>query len=338
MKKFSSLNENFKECNPGNGMDLGVTNHYTPIQNILTNINNLFCSRLGIVATVSEDTISIKLTSSKFKNQKAVDDLLNMRLYNDSNYESATLANYIKSQGLTKVQYVNLGGYMIVYFSPADIKTEEPSSCDLCANNCFPCPCEMQESLNDEFEVTTVMLCESDDDEEEMKDPDVEHVIELLDNGNKVKAAKELEELVAQRMELPDEYYFAGVKFKSGEEAIALRWKYEKKLPHKDKVATVKSLFHIFGSGDEAVWIPDYESDSIIKLPYEVRTMIDNILDILGAQKTSDPAVYKITGERQERQSKKDDEEKKDNEDVKKEDENKKVNPKDDNTLDIDKK
>ena len=61
MKKFSTFYEGFTEKNDGNGINRSVTNHYTPIQNILTNINNLFCSRLGIVATESEDSYSIKL-------------------------------------------------------------------------------------------------------------------------------------------------------------------------------------------------------------------------------------------------------------------------------------
>ena len=82
MKRFTQLNENFTEKNNGNALvNTGVTNHYTPVQNILTNINNLFCVRLSVVGTVAEDGVSIKLTSSKFISQKAVDEILNWPLY-----------------------------------------------------------------------------------------------------------------------------------------------------------------------------------------------------------------------------------------------------------------
>ena len=59
MKKLSRIfNESVQ---PGNQLNkTGVTNHYTPIQNILTNIKNLFCLLLGVVAEVIKFTICIK--------------------------------------------------------------------------------------------------------------------------------------------------------------------------------------------------------------------------------------------------------------------------------------
>ena len=106
MKKFSSFNENFTETNPGNA--LGVTNHYTPVQNIVTNISNLFCVRLSIVATVAEDGFSVKLTSSKFTSKEAINKILNLPLYSDVNYQQSTLYAYIMAQGLTNVNIINL--------------------------------------------------------------------------------------------------------------------------------------------------------------------------------------------------------------------------------------
>ena len=49
MKRLSRI---IKEgAQPGNQITkTGVTNHYTRIQNILTNVKNLFCLLLGVVA------------------------------------------------------------------------------------------------------------------------------------------------------------------------------------------------------------------------------------------------------------------------------------------------
>ena len=67
MKKFSTLVEHCltSDVNPGNSVDLGVTNHLTPINNILTNVRNLY-SDVDIVAAVAEDGVSIKVHSSRF--------------------------------------------------------------------------------------------------------------------------------------------------------------------------------------------------------------------------------------------------------------------------------
>lgn len=327
MKKFSSINENFTETNPGNA--LGVTNHYTPVQNIVTNIANLFCVRLSIVATVAEDGFSVKLTSSKFTSPEAINEILNWPLYSDVNYQQSTLYAYIMAQGLTKVNMINLGGYYVVYFMPADIKGVST-------------PKEVKESILDEFEISRI---NEDENEEEIQDEDVKKIMELIDDGDKVKAAKQLDAYVAKQMELPNEYYFAGVKFKNDEEAIALRWKYSKKLPHGTSVDATRSLIYFFASGENAVWVPDYDKDSIVNLPEEVKKMIDNILDLLNASKTNDPAVFNMTGERKPRnpeESNEDDnkEDNKDNDDDNSDNDNKekktklKKETKPDNTLD----
>lgn len=344
MKKINFLNENFTEANPGNDMlKTSVTNHYTPVQNIVTNVTNLFCVRLSIVCTVAEDGLSIKLTSSKFTSEQAIYNLLNMPLYSDVNYQQSTLQAYIISQGLTKISKINLGGYWIVYFSPEDIKAAispekmEPKACD--CKDCCPCPCEAKESLLNEFELSSII--KEDDAEEEMKSETVEKVLELLDGPDKVKAAKQLEILVSNEIQLPREFYFAAIKFKSGEEAIALRWKYTKKMPfgkdenHQDKykeitIENTRSIMHIFGKGDQAIWVQDFSKDSIVELPKEVKTLIENILDLLEADKTDDPSIFKLTGEHKERddKDKEDEDNKKDKEDK---DQDKEDNKKDDN-------
>ena len=363
MKKFTNLYENYFEANPGNELyKTSITNHYTPIQNILNNINNLFCSRLSIVATVAEDNLSIKLTSSKFGTEKNVDDLLYMPLYNDVNYQQSTLAAYLMAQGLDKMTKINIGGYYIVYFSPSDMKTVLNTPIDTTADATFgdtdkksepkkqqkpkkdskkqvkencPCPVEFQTSLLNEFEMSGFI---TEDDEEEMKSATVEKVLELLDGPDKVKAAKQLELLVANEIQLPREFYFAAVKFKSGEEAIALRWKYTKKMPfgksegdnegYKEiTVENTRSIMHIFGKGEQTIWVQDYDKEALVKLPDEVKKLIDNILDLLEAGKTDNPAIFKLTGERQERET--DDE----NKDEDKDNDKKKNDEDDDNLL-----
>ena len=152
-----------------------------------------------------------------------------------------------------------------------------------------------------------------------MKSETVSKVLELLDGPDKVKAAKHLELLVSKEIQLPREYYFSAIKFKSGEEAIALRWKYTKKMPFgkadgdgeykETTVENTRSLMHIFGKGEKAIWVQDFDEDSLVELPEEVKKLIQSILDLLEAGETDNPSVFSLTGERKER---KDDDENKD--------------------------
>ena len=259
MKKFtqSIINEACTTAskNPGNNLvNTGVTNHYTPIQNIITNIKNLFCVHLGIVADEGEDGVSVKLTSSLFVNDQKINELLYMPLFNDVNYEGSCLASYIQAQGLTKITKVNIGGYIIVYFSPTDIQqAQDPNA--MCKAGW--CPMEAKESLYDEFEMTSII--KEDEEEKEVQDITLEKVLELLESDDKVKAAKELELLVSKQISLPREYYFAAVKFKSGKEGIALRWKFTKNLPGGEttenvsvhQLLTIASIIELEGNNSE---------------------------------------------------------------------------------------
>jgi hypothetical protein len=321
MKRLSRI---IKEgAQPGNQITkTGVTNHYTPIQNILTNVKNLFCLLLCVVAEVGEDNVSIKLSSSQFISKQKTEEILWRAMYNDVfTYGTSSLYGYITSQGLPKVSFINLGGYYVVYFSPDDIKTaEDPTKMALNAM-----PEAANESILDEFEIGTFI--KEDDSEEEMKSETVSKVLELLDGPDKVKAAKQLELLVSKEIQLPREYYFSAIKFKSGEEAIALRWKYTKKMPFgksdgdgeykETTVENTRSLMHIFGKGEKAIWVQDFDEDSLVELPEEVKKLIQSILDLLEAGETDNPSVFSLTGERKER---KDDDENKDEDDDNKDD------------------
>jgi hypothetical protein len=272
---------------------------------------------LGVVAEVGEDNVSIKLSSSQFISKQKTEELLWRAMYNDVfTYGTSSLYGYITAQGLPVVTFINIGGYYVVYFSPNDIKTaESPSKMALNAM-----PAVANESMLDEFEIGTFI--KEDDSEEEMKSETVSKVLELLDGPDKVKAAKQLELLVSKEIQLPREYYFSAIKFKSGEEAIALRWKYTKKMPFgksdgdgeykETTVENTRSLMHIFGKGEKAIWVQDFDEDSLVELPEEVKTLIQSILDLLEAGETDNPSVFSLTGERKER---KDDDENKDEDD-----------------------
>ena len=291
MKTFSKLNESARTTDTQPGNDLaktGLTNHYTPIENILINVKNLFATKLGVIVAVGEDNVSLKLHSSKFVN----DDFVNTVLYEQVD-RFTCLDSYIRSQGLTKMTKVNLGQYIVIYYSPEDVNTAEDPN-EMTKTDAAAIATE---SLD--FELSNII--KEDDSEEELKDITLEKVLQLLDMKDKVKAAKQLELLVSQQIELPREFYFAGIKFKTGEEAIALRWKYIKKLPTGQSSESVRSIIHIFGKGDKAIWVQDFAEDSIVKLPDDVVTLINNILEMLDAEKTNDPAIFKLTGERKER-------------------------------------
>ena len=322
MKRFSDhINETLASpaMNPGNQLlTTGVANHYTPVQNILTNIRNLFCLQLGIVAEVAEDGLSIKLSSSSFTTDRKIDELLWRPLYNDvSSYNSCSLYGYITSQGLRKVTKVLLGAYYVVYFSPEDIRAAqnpvsmEPDAqaaevdpgcgcCDDCYDCCCPCPCEAKESIYDEFELGGINE-EGEEEGGENKDDnvttdDASNLMNIINNSDKIVAAKQLDMIMSQKVHLPRDYYFSSVKFKTGDEAIALRWKYSKQLPTGNSTDSVRSLIHIFGNGANGIWVQDFAEDSFVKLPDNVTTVITNILNALGAEKTDNPAVYSLMG------------------------------------------
>lgn len=296
MKKFTNV---FETCvtadvNPGNQLsDTGVTNHYTPIENIVTNVKNLYATHLGIVASVAEDGVSVKLQSSKFVNKEAINSVLSERFNNSVYNKDMSLYTYILSQGLDSIKMVPIGQYYIVYFSPSDIKTAEPGV-EPIGNSTSAC--EELENSNisvQEVELQSLTIFNEDDDQE-LEDENKKQLIAILDNKDKVKAAKQLEALVSKAMNLPREYYFAGVKDKDGEESIALRWKYTKKRPHNKTSEQTRSLINIFGTGDDAIWIGDFDKDAMFKLPKEVITLINNILEMLDAEKTNNPCIYAI--------------------------------------------
>lgn len=290
MKVFSKyINESgcaTADVNQGNALlNTGVTNHLTPIGNIVTNVKNLFCLPLGVVASVGEDGVSIKLNCSRFTSPQEIQKIL----YNYEIMRGTCLASYIMSQGLDLCKTVNLGQFYIVYFCPSDIKTSQPGVEPEQAN--LPC----KEQLD--FEVEMINVIKESEDDEEIADVTKQKISELINSKDKVKAAKQFELLIGQEMELPREYYFAGVKDKAGNESIALRWKYTRRAAKNQTTEITKSLINIYDEGKDGVFVADFDKDSMFQLPEEVKKLIENILDFIGAQETDDPCVYSLNGE-----------------------------------------
>ena len=327
MKRFTEISENFSQTldtNPGNAMTLGVTNHLTPVDNIVTNVRNYFASVLGIVVCVAEDGVSLKMHSHTFVSKHEIEKTI----YNPI-FRGLSVADYIKQQGLDFIKMISLGQYWVVYFCPSDISNTVAAQ--TVANNTKDKEGEkkntkqVKEQVEYNIEEAEMDTFIKEDDDEELKDITKKKLSEIITSKDKVKAAKQLELLVAQEMELPREYYFAGVKSKDGDESIALRWKYTMRRPHNRTSEAVRSLINIFGEGKDAIWVADFDEKSYFQLPDEVKKLIENILEFLGAEETNDKCIYKIKDSDDDDSSSKDDDKGKDNGDENKDngDENK---------------
>lgn len=317
MKIFSQyINEkcDTADINQGNALsNTGVSNHLTPIGNIVTNVKNLFATRLSVVASVAEDGVSIKLNSSYFTDPKEINKIL----YNYEIMRGTCLATYIMSQGLDLIKTINLGQFYVVYFCPSDIKTAMPAVEPEQAN--LPCK-EMLDYNLDEAEM--IMLKE--DADEELADLTKEKLSEILKMDDKVKAAKQLELLIMQDVDLPREYYFAGVKDKQGNESIALRWKYTRSGGKGQTVEVTKSLINIYDDGENGVWVSDFAEDALVELPEDVKKLIETVLEFIGANEANSKGTYTIGGERKSKDDDKSDDkgdDKDDDEDTKDSDE-----------------
>lgn len=322
MKRFSTyVNENSvtSDVNPGNSYpNTGVTNHLTPVGNIVASIRNFWSPLTGIVASVGEDGFSVKLNSSKFVSQEAANEIL----YNGEIMRGTCLYNYIVQQGLPLMKCIPIGQYFIIYFCPNDIKAADKQPKEDNKKNA-----PVKEMLeNDLDEIEMVSLIKESDDDEELKDLDKAKIAEIINNKDKVKAAKQLELFITSKLELPREYYFAGVKSKDGDESIALRWKYTRKRPHNKTSEVVRSIMNIFDDGKEGIWIQDFDKDGMVTLPEEVDKLIHTILDYLGASETNNPCVWSLQEMEKKDDEKKDEDEDKDKDKNNEEDTNKKSN------------
>lgn len=280
---------------PGNG----VSNHYTPIENILINVRNLYATHLGVVASIGEDGVSLKLNSTKFVTKENVHKVIFGEVFNNSVYNRyMSLGAYITSQGLDKVTLVELGQYIVVYFSPSDMQQVNIPNSTAGANDCDACVgCTCTEMLQyniDEAEIDTLeSITEGSDDDEEILDTTKKEIKDIIADKDKVKAAKQLGVLIANNIELPQDYYFAGINISNDGQAIALRWKYLKKRPHNKTSEIKRTLIYFFAPDDkEPIFVPDFDKDSLFNMPEEVKKLIENIIDLVGGNKTNNPCVF----------------------------------------------
>ena len=287
MKTLTRLVENY-EKNPGNSLSRGVTNHLTPLGNIVTNIRNIFGTMLGIIVEPGEDGVSLKLHSSRFISKEELEKILNTEVLG-----SSTLSGYIKQQGLTDTKFLNLGTYWVAYFGPNDIRTKEKVDTQAKTTDCtLPTACTEMKSFDiEECELNKVF--EDNIDDEELEDKTKEQLLEFINGKDKVKSATKLAELLADDLELPEDYYFKGVRDVDGNESIALRYRYTKRRPFGKEVELSKSLLNIYRSGDQAVWVEAFLTRD--KNSSEMNNIIETVLKLIGATPTDDPCVYAIT-------------------------------------------
>ena len=286
MKKLSELYLESFDSNPGNSLDcLGVSNHYTPINNILIAIRNLICCRLGIIAEPGEDEVSIKLHSSKFTDEESI----NAILY-DKIDRFTSLDSYIRMQGLTKRTIVDLGSYKVVYYSPEDIKQAEN-------------PEVMAQVPDVDIEPTTECLETIKTILEEQQDNDKVDWIEILDDEDKNVAAALFFDKIKNKVDLPENYYVKATKDANDNKCVAIRKKYEFRKPFDEKIEKVKSIINIYSP--ENIWVSGYQD--CITLSDVDSKIIEKVLDIINAQKTDDKCKFTLVAKQDEEPKDKDD-------------------------------
>lgn len=288
MKKFSTLLKKveLKESigmNPGNQMSLGLTNHWTPIDNIITNVNNLFGLQYGLVVRKGSDNVSLTITSSQFGDTEETAQRYLYSCVCGGKY----LAQYIQEQGLNQVSLIQTGNAEFVFrfyandinngSCDAEVAAMGASACDMDANTSC-CESELSRSINE--------------DEEEMEDTTAREFAEIINTDDKIKAAQDFADKVATKMELPENLYFKATKDTDGNQSIALRYKYEVPRPFNKKQETVVSLMNFYKTGDDAVWVGAYINTQ--QWDEDILQLIDNLLKLVDAHETSNKYVYSI--------------------------------------------
>ena len=129
-------------------------------------------------------------------------------------------------------------------------------------------------------------------DDEELEDKTKEQLLKFIQGTDKVKCAQKLAEFLADDLDLPEDYYFKGVKDTEGNESIALRYKFQRRRPFGKEVTLAKTLINIYNVGENAVWVEafltkDKNSDTMNRI-------VETVLKLIGAKPTDDPCVYVI--------------------------------------------
>ena len=277
------LSESISGVTSGIGMTQGVMNHYTPIDNIIMNTRNIFGALLGLVVSKGEDGISLKIQSSSFTNPEVTRNIL----YNSTFDGHTYLYTYIMNQGLRGLKILDLGSTCIAYFFPNDL-AEDPCSNETC------CGCrEMKESRIIECELATIEESSVNEEQEvELEDRTKEELAEIINNSNKVKGATDFVNKMANVITLPENMYIKATKDIDGHESISLRYKTVKRRPFGGKMDSVTSLMNIYCTGANAVWVDAFLNKGLYD--DDVINVINSILQFIGAEETSDEAVWNI--------------------------------------------
>lgn len=281
MKKLSELYLESFDSNPGNSLDcLGVSNHYTPINNILIAIRNLICCRLGVIAEPGEDGVSIKLHSSRFIDEESINSVLFDRIDRFTSLDS-----YIRMQGLTKRTIVDLGAYKVVYYSPEDIKqAENPEAMAQVTDVDIEPTAECLKTIK------TILEEQQSEDTNEDTSEDTINWNDILGNEDKNVAAALFYDKIKNKIDLPENYYVKATKDANDNKCVAIRKKYEFRKPFGEKIEKIKSIINIYSP--ENIWVSGYQD--CITLSEIDSSIIEKVLEIINAQKTDDNCTFTL--------------------------------------------
>lgn len=268
---------------------IGVTNHLTPVDNIITNVRNFFSSQLSLVVSKAEDGFSIKCTSSLWTTEQNARDAMYVPVWNDR----TSLYSYVSMQGLSCVKVMTIGQDVIVYFCPSDIQQSYGYD-DSCEG--YPkIACEEQklEHLGDiEYDQFGEIKEDAWQPEQEIEDTTKKDIRQLLGSIDKVKAAKAFAEIIKQNMRLPENYYITAVRDEDGNESVALRYKHDVRKPFGKTATITKTLVNIYGLGDNGIWVND--ADNPNGMDEEIKGVIDDMLNFVGVRRTGDACCFTI--------------------------------------------
>ena len=270
------------------GNKLGVTNHLTPVENIVTNVRNFFSSQMSMVVSKAEDGFSLKCTSSLWDSE----DRVRSEIYTPVWNEKTSLYSYVSMQGLSSVKIIPIGQDYIVYFCPTDIQNTFGSIDPDCSKSIA---CEQQKIYNmGDVEYNQFGNIKEDawQPEQEIEDTQKKDIRQLLASNDKVKAAKAFAEILGQNMRMPENYYIKAVRDEDGNESVALRYRYEKRKPFGKTATVTKTLVNIYGLGDNGIWVDG--ADDPNGLPDEMKGVIDDMLGFIGVRRTGDACCFTI--------------------------------------------
>ena len=278
-----------------NGNPIGVTNHLTPVDNIVTNVRNFFSPKMSLVVSKGEDNVSLKCTSSLFTSEEQTRNMLYFPYWNDR----MSLASYVSQQGLSQIKVLPIGQEFIVYFCPADMPQLGYGSSYGEKVPCCGCDEQRQYHLGevefvvfeDEADVNANQKYYSQGDQE-IEGIQKKNLRELLNDKDKVKAAKAFAEILKQNMRLPENVYVKAVRDEDGNESVALRCRYEKRKPFGKTTTMTKTLVNIYGLGDNGIWVDDFDNENF---DIQLKDTITDMLDFIGVRKTADKCSFTIS-------------------------------------------